>query len=194
MKILFILTFAMYSVVTFGQTLPGEPFRQIMKPSKELEKDTSLNVVYANNEINIHKPAIFVNDKFVSAVVLDPNQIERVDVVNDNFQTDNIQYYGQIHIRTKSSYTPKFISLTDLKEKYTQLKNKPVVFMIDGNIINANYDKYLVDENFLLTIIVDKIENTQEKIDLGLIRVLTRSDGNIKNSKEIRIRGMEDID
>ena len=65
------------------------------------------------------------------------------------------------------------------------------MFMIDGSIINADYDKCMVDENYLLTIIVDKFENTQEKIDLGLIMLLTRSDENIKKSKEIRIRGTD---
>jgi hypothetical protein len=40
-------------------------------------------------------------------------------------------------------------------------------------------------------IIADKIENTKEKIDLGLIRLLTKSDVNIKKSKEISTRGTE---
>lgn len=192
MKTLIILTFALYSTIIFGQALPNEPIRSIVDSNKELEKDTSLKVVYTNNESNAHKPAIFVNGKFVSAIVVRPNQIESMNIVKDNIQIDNIQYYGQIHIRTKSSYTPKLISLTDLKEKYTHLKNKPVVFMIDGSIIHADYDTYMVDENYILTIIVDKIENKQEKIDLGLIKLLTRSDENIKNSKEIRIRGTEE--
>jgi len=43
----------------------------------------------------------------------------------------------------------------------------------------------------LLTIIVDKIENSKEKIDLELIKLLTKSDQNIKNSKKIRMRGTE---
>ena len=97
----------------------------------------------------------------------------------------------KFYIKTKSSYTLKLISLTDLKNKYTNLKDKSVVFMIDGSIINADYDRCMVDESYLLTIIVDKIENTKEKIDLGLIKLLTKSDENIKKSKEIRIRGTE---
>ncbi len=176
--------FAIWITRTFGQT----------PSNKELEKDPGLKVVYANKESNINKPAYFLNGKFVSETLLgtlNPNQIESINVVKDNIQIDNIQYSGQIHITTKSSYAPKLISLTHLKEKYTNLKNKSALFMIDGSIINANYDKYMVDENNLLTIIVDKIENTQEKIDLGLIKLLTRSDENIRKSKEIRIRGTE---
>jgi hypothetical protein len=183
MKTLVILTFAIWSTSSFGQA----------PSNKELEKDTSLKVVYANKESNINKPAYFLNGKMVSEILLEtlnPNQIESINI-GKSIQIDNIRYSGQIHVKTKSSYTPKLISLTDLKEKYTNLKNKSVVFMIDGSIINSDYDKCMVDENYLLTIIIDKFENTQEKIDLGLIKLLTRSDENIKKSKEIRIRGTE---
>lgn len=180
MKILAILTLAIWSTSTFGQ----------ITSNKELEKDISIKVIYANKEGNTNKPAYLLNGKYVGETqlgTLNPNQIESINVVNDNIEIDNIRYSGQIHIKTKGSYAPKLISLTDLKEKYTNLKNKFVVFMIDGSIINADYDKYMVDENYLLTIIVDKIENAQEKIELGLIMLLTRSDENIKKSKEIRI-------
>ncbi|MFL5739884.1 MAG: hypothetical protein ACJ75B_06675 [Flavisolibacter sp.] len=184
MKTLLILTFAIWSTGSFGQT----PI------NKALEKDTSLKVIYANKEGNINKIAFFLNGQLVNQTLLEtlnPNQIESINVVKDDIQIDNIQYSGQIHIKTKAGYIPKLISLNELKEKYTNLKDKLVVFMIDGNVIIADYDKYLVDESYLLTIIVDKIENTQEKIDLGLIKLLTRSDENIKKVKEIRIRGTE---
>lgn len=61
--------------------------------------------------------------------------------------------------------------------------------MIDGNLINADYDRYLIDENYVLQIVVDDIQNDKQKIDLGLIKLLTRSEENIKKSKEIRIQG-----
>ena len=87
------------------------------------------------------------------------------------------------------------LAVSDLHTLFVQEfgnpKGKPVVFMIDGNIINGNYDKYMVDEDYLLRIIVDKIENTKDNIDLGLIKLLTKSDENIKKVNEIRIRGTE---
>ena len=126
MKTLLILTFAIYSTSAFAQS----------SSNKELEKDTSPKVVYANLENNI-KPAFFLNGKFVSEsilVTLSPNQIQSINVVKDSIQIDNIRYTGQIQIETKSGYAPKLISLNELKAKYTNLKSKPVVFMIDGNI------------------------------------------------------------
>ena len=194
MKTLLILVIAIWSTSTFGQTPTNKTREHIIKLNKELDGDTVLKVVYANEGGQPNKPAFFINGKFVNETLLgtlNPSLIESINVVKDSIQIDDIRYHGQIHIKTKSSYTLKLISLTDLKDKYTNLKNKAVVFMIDGNIINADYDKYMVDESYLLTIIVDKIENKKENIDLGLIKLLTKSDENIKKSKEIRLRGTE---
>ena len=188
------MAFAVWSTSTFGQTPANKVSGLIINSNNGLGSDTSLKVVYTNKESPTRKPAYFLNGKFVNEtllVTLNPMQIESINVVKDSIQFDYIRYYGQIIIKTKSSYTLKLISLAELKDKYTNLKSKPVVFMIDGSIINADYDKYMVDESYLLTIIVDKIENTKENIDLGLIKLLTKSDENIKKSKEIRIRGTE---
>jgi hypothetical protein len=194
MKTLLILVITIWLTSIFGQTPINKTNPLILNSSKGIESDTILKVVYANGEGQINKVASFINGKFVNLTVLQalsPTQIDNINVIKDSIQIDNVQYYGQIHIKTKNSYAPKLISLTELKEKYTNLKNKSVLFMIDGNIINADYDKYMVDESYLLTMVVDKIENTKEKIDLGLIKLLTKSDENIKKSKEIRIRGTE---
>jgi hypothetical protein len=98
-------------------------------------------------------------------------------------------YYGQIHITTKNSYNPKIISLTELKEKYTNLKSEPTIFIIDGEIITSDYDEYVVDENLLWRIYIDKVENEKENIDLKFIKLLTKSEENLKKPAEIRIRG-----
>ena len=194
MKSLLLLAIAISSTNTFGQSPTNKTSGLIINSSNELGSDTNLKVVYANKESQINKSAYFLNGKLVNETLLgtlNPIQIESINVVKDSIQINNIQYYGQIHIKLKSSYTLKLISLTDLKDKYTNLKSRSVVFMIDGNIINADYDSYMVDESYLLRIIVDKIENTKENIDLALIKLLTKSAENIKKSKEIRIRGTE---
>ena len=63
--------------------------------------------------------------------------------------------------------------------------------MIDGNIVNADYDNYVIDENNVLTIIVDKFQNTKESIDWGLIKLLTKSEENIKKRQQTILRGTE---
>ena len=57
---------------------------------------------------------------------------------------------------------------------------------------DLNYDKYFVDENYILNIIVEKVENKAEKLKFKLIKLLTRTEENIKESKIIHIRGTEE--
>jgi hypothetical protein len=47
----------------------------------------------------------------------------------------------------------------------------------------------MVDENYLLQIVVDKVDLKSEKKDLYLVKLLTRTPENVRKSKEIRIRG-----
>jgi len=103
------------------------------------------------------------------------------------------QYAGQIFIKTKASYHPKLISLNDLKLKYTNPGKIHTLFMIDNKVVDENYDKYFVDENYILQIIVEKVENKAEKLKFNLVKLLTRTEENIKESKKIYLRGTEDV-
>ena len=79
--------------------------------------------------------------------------------------------------------------MTELKNKYTNLKGKPVIFVLDGNFVTADYDNYLINENNLLTIIIDSLKTGKEKIELGLIKLLSKTEENIKARNQIIIRG-----
>jgi hypothetical protein len=194
MKKFYILLFAFAATNSFGQTTNSNTPGIVTDTKNTVAMDTTLKVVYAEKKDTIQAPAYFLNDKFVDQTLfgtLNPKLIESLNVVKATVQIDKVLYYGQIHIKTKGNYNPKIISLTDLKEKYTNLKDKPVLFMIDGIIINADYDNFVVDENNLLKIIVDKLHNAKESIDLGLIKLLTKSDENLKRANEIILRGTE---
>jgi len=93
-----------------------------------------------------------------------------------------------VTITTKEGYFPKLISLNDPKAKYTNLKDSPVLFMFENDIIRGDYGKYMVDGNYLLRIVVDKVELKTEKIDFYLVKLLTRSEENVRKAKKIRIR------
>ncbi len=154
--------------------------------------DTALKVVYSNKAIHKQNTALFLNGKLVNESMistLKPNMIDSLDVIKGFIEIDNIQYDGQLRIKTKSGYMQKLISLVDLKAKHTNLKNTPAMFMIDGNIVNGDYDTYMIDESSLLTIKVDKVENPKENIDMIVINLLTRSAENIRKQGGIRIRG-----
>ena len=91
----------------------------------------------------------------------------------------------------KKEYRPNLISLNELRLKYAKDEKKPTVFMLDNEIIKEKYGEYIVDEKYILKIIIDNIEDEQQNIDIQFIRLLTRKDENIKQANEIRIRGNE---
>ena len=195
MKKLFILLLAFAATSSFGQTTTGKTPGIVVDATKNQNRDTALRVVYVDRNKPEQQSAFFINGVHVmnqaSFNGLNPKWIANMEVIKRDTVIANISYYGQIYIKTKSDYAPKIISLTDLKNKYTDFKGKPVLFMLDGNFVNANYDNYVVDENNLLTIIVDKLQAEKDKIDMGLINVLTKSEENIKKRSTIILRGTE---
>jgi hypothetical protein len=60
--------------------------------------------------------------------------------------------------------------------------------MFENDILRGDYDKNMVDECFLLQIIVDKVEVKSGNLDFYLVRLVARTPENIKKAKEIRIR------
>ena len=177
-----ILAFVIWSTITFGQTPDIKDSKTIVDSNKLLQNESSVKVIYTVKESDKNKPVYYLNDELVNEPLLstlNPMLIESINVVQGNILVDNILYYGQIRVKTKNNYNPKSLSLQEIKEKYTKLKSKSSIFMIDGVIVNADYSNYFVDENYILSIIVDRIENPKENIDLGLIKLLTKSEENI---------------
>jgi len=196
MKLLFIFLVMFAATNSFGQITNGKtPGIILADTGKNPNRDTTLRVIHVDRNKVERQPAFIVNGKYVMNQSLlnslNPNWIENIQVAKGDTIINNVQYIGIIRIKTKSDYNPKTISLTELKNKYTEFKNKPVIFMIDGNIVNADYDNYVIDENNVLTIIVDKFQNTKESIDWGLIKLLTKSEENIKKRQQTILRGTE---
>jgi hypothetical protein len=157
------------------------------------EPDTIIRVVYIDKNVSEKKPAFYLNGQFVCGTLvktLNPDIIESINVEKQEIEIEGIKYYGQILINTRSTYKPKLISLSDLKLKYTDLKSTSTIFMIDNEIINEDYHKSLVDENYILKISIEKIENKGERLNFNLIIILTRTEENLKKSREIIIRGI----
>ena len=76
---------------------------------------------------------------------------------------------------------------------YNTIKTKinEVIFKIDNEIINADYEKYIVDENYILKLIVENYE--KDNLKISLINIVTKTEENIKKSKEIIIRGNDEM-
>ena len=160
--------------------------------------DTTLRVVYGyadDMKMPQGKIAYFLNGHFMvtEPSLVNLSLVENIHGVSSDTTINNVIYNYQFFLTTKSYYyyNPKPISLTDLKNRFTNLKDKPVIFMYDGEILKCDYDNFMVDENNLLTIIVDKYQNSKESLDLGLIKLLTKSEENIKQRKLLAKYGKE---
>jgi hypothetical protein len=157
--------------------------------------DTNINVIYIKIDSSQKKPAFFLDGKLIPASLLSsskttPTKIKSINIVSEPIRIDNIEYSGKVQIVSIDNYIPKPISLKALKEKYTNLNNKPTLFVIDGNLVNEESSDYIVDEKNILSITIDALKVKDEQIDLALVKILTRSEENIKKSKEIRIKGI----
>jgi hypothetical protein len=160
------------------------------------EPGKSIKVTNADNNVYVSEPAYYLNGQLVSyhtLRTLNPSVIEDIRIEKQNITIDKDKYNGQVFVKTKGDYNLQLISLSDLKLKYTDLKKGFAVYMIDYEIINDNSENLLVDENNILSISVEKIENRNERHKLNVVKVLTRTEENIRKSKEIRIRGGEEI-
>ena len=195
MNKLIILLLLFAATHSFGQKTKEKPPVNLMESTKLQSRDTTLRVIIVDKDKTKQQPVFFINGKCLMnqnfLTTLSPNQIENIEVIKRDTLIENISYAGQVFITTKKDYAPKFISLTELKTKYTNFKGMQVVFTLDGNFITSNYDHYLIDENHLLAIIVDKLETDKEKIEIGLIKLLTNTEENIINRSQVILRATE---
>jgi hypothetical protein len=197
MRKTFFISALLLSIYSFGQ-VKSEKVNglKITQTEINVENDTIIKVVYKNENQNNKKPAYFLNNKIVNESILrtiNPNEIATVNVEKENIEIENVTYYGKIYFTTKSTYKPKLISLNSLKLKFTNIKENSTIFKIDDEIINDNYENYLVDQNNILKINVEKFENNAEKLNLNIITIVTKTEENIKKSKEIIIRGKDEF-
>ena len=160
--------------------------------SKQLKQDTIPTIETKSTKRNGLTPIYFVNgirrpSTFLNT--LNPKLIDSINVVKNKKENGDINHSGEIHIKMKKEYSPNLISLNKLKLKYTKDDKKPTVFMLDNDLIKEKYADYLVDEKYILKIIIDNIKDEQQNIDIQVIRLLTRKEENIKQDNEIRIRG-----
>ena len=200
MKQKLIIAIFLLTLTTKGlcQTTSGIDIKGLQKTkylTKKVKNDSLPTVEFKTTTNSYSGTAFYINGKHCNATILrtiDPKDIDSSKVGKKEIDIDNTKYLGQIYINMKKGYSPKLISLTDLKRKYINPTGMSTIFMIDNDIIKENYANYLVDEKYILKIIVDTLENKEEKLHIQLIQLITRTEENIKKANEIRIRGNEE--
>ena len=71
------------------------------------------------------------------------------------------------------------------------LDTNPIIFQIDENVINQDYNEYSVDESFILKIELNKIKTSKKGTEINLVKLIMKTPENIKKANEIRIKGTE---
>jgi len=191
MKIKLLITFAFLSITTFGQIIGKVKGLNITKT--ETINDTVIKVIYKNGRLfgNQQPPAVFYNEKLVSYSLLstiNPESISTINVIKKDTIIDSVKYNGKIMIQGKTNGNHNYMTLNEFKMKYVSPSDNFPVFQIDGDIIDNDYDTYLIDEKYILKVIVTPIENTKQKIKIDFINLLTKSNKNIEESAPIILK------
>ncbi len=194
MKNLLMIIFSLIAINGVGQ----EKLIPITEPKIQInnqvgsQTDTIVDVVYTDNRNNSDRPdAIFLNGKLTKGLILqslNPQLIDSFHIKKENLEIENKKYYAQLYIQLKEGSTPRLVSLSDMKEKYAGIYKLPAVFLLNNEVIKGNYNTCFVDESYILRIIITEVRNQEENLHFNLINLLTKTEENLKKSKEIRIR------
>ncbi len=165
----------------------------IFQKKIDLSQDTIPQVIYLTEKKKHEDVLFFLNGQAFTEhglEMLDPQDIEGITVQKDSMLVNGHMYTGQIYIDTKKEYQPKLISLNQLKEKYVKLVNEsPTLFMLNDKLIENNYDTFKVDEKHILSIEVQSVNNSQEDININVIKLISKTEENIKKANTIRLKG-----
>lgn len=135
--------------------------------------------------------AVFINNKHCSFILLhsiNANKIKTINAVNKNITVDGKEYKGALYITTKANYKPLYINLIEIKNKYAQDNKLASLYFIDGKLISVDEKEIVIDENNILEVTCHIYNNVEDKIKLNIIEIFTRSEENLKKSKEIILR------
>lgn len=194
MKTIFTLLILFLTFNSFCQEIS----RKKSKDKPNYSENSEVKVFYSDKLNKFHsdqKPAgIFIGEKFIGnqevLSFINPDKIETLKIEKEKYEINGIEYYGKILIKIKSDYNPKFLTLEELSEKYLELNKNPRIYQIDEKIIENSKNGILIDENFILKIVVNKVKTSKKNAEVNVIRFVTKTPENIKKANEIRIRGI----
>lgn len=86
------------------------------------------------------------------------------------------------------AYIPDFITLSDLKKKYTNVQSDRVIFQIEDKIVQDNPDTIFVDISNIMVIYVSPVKFIGDLDDLYMVTLKVRTEKNIKDLNTFRIR------
>lgn len=110
-------------------------------------------------------------------------------LITDSIKTVEVIKEKQvIKIGLTAHYKPEFITLSDLRKNYTNVKSDRIIFQIENKIIQADPDTTFVDISNIMTISVSPVKFIGDLDDLYMVTLKVRNEKNMKDLNTIRIR------
>ncbi len=190
MKTILFCLFSLLIIPAFSQNDYWQ--KKLSVPTRQNDTVPTIEIIQPNK--TERQPIYLLNGQQISLSTLNtinPKIIDSINAERKEIKLNGTTYYGKLSIKMKAGYRPQFVSLNNLKLQYTQIKNEPVIFMLDNEFIKEDYDQYIVDLKYILKIIVEKIDIPENKSSINVIRLLTRTEENIRKSQEIILRGVD---
>lgn len=191
MKQLFFITLlSLFTFQSFAQSKSVKSYKYSEDPKHEI------NILHQPIKWNSLPQPVFylVNDLTFNSemlVTIDHGKIETVRVRKDPFEKDGIQYNGTISIKLKSDYEPNFITLQDLALKYFKVAPDSLIFQINENVINSDYSKFYIDENFLLKITSNNLKISEFDSTFQIVSLQTKPPKQFGKKKKMSTKGMQ---
>ncbi|SDI72919.1 hypothetical protein SAMN05421846_112121 [Chryseobacterium taeanense] len=135
--------------------------------------------------------AYFVNNKHYNYLFfqsLDTNKIENVNIANKDMTIDGKSFTGAMYLTTKNNYQPQPLDLKEIKKKYAKDQSLPSLYLFNGLLIQDLERNYSLDNNNILEISSHIYENKEENLKVNIIEIFTKSEENIRKSKEVILR------
>ena len=160
---------------------------------EDIKKDTLLKVsviekIEENESFATLNTNLLISSSFLFEDVLNRTLIENSNCYGEMILDSQkpIKTYHDITLKEKL-YIPKVISLSNIKKKYSELKAKPTLFLINGKlIITDNYENFKVDEKNLLRIeVYESFKNVTDNFDIGVIDLITKENLKKEHRNEI---------
>lgn len=161
----------------------------------EIEKNKSFEKLQ-KFKANKNHAAVLLDSVLVHPNImtyLNPNEIEKINVVKGTVIISGEKYNGQILITTKKPKDIHLISLEEIKHKFTKSKKQHSIFMINGQFIKNEIETIKIDERFIHNVNLldsDYFENLKnQKINVDIVSITTKKPENLK--PKIILRGNE---
>lgn len=110
-------------------------------------------------------------------------------LITDSIETVEVNKEKQvIRIGLTAHYKPEFITLSDLRKNYTNVKSDRIIFQIENKIIQADPDTTFVDISNIMTISVSPVKFVSDLEDLYMLTLRVRNERNRNDLNTIWIR------